>query len=426
MKLIPPLLFSLSLALAAQDKPKDPFQKVPAAPPAAPSDLVDLTLLVETITLPQADYAAWLDVPADREKLHERAVEAVQKGSAKLDGLNFVRTREGNRFHLKSVDELRTPTEWDGALESGYQHPTAFETYLMGDELEAEIALDGGGRRQMNHSLRRERFLGLRPVRADSTPPHVMAPDFLKKHAVSASRLLPGVPLLLATYALEGQITLVFGTQRDVGLVKAPVPADSPARNLLITARAFSLDRIRAWEMLRRHREDSAACLKELQTMLAAKEAVQEHVSTVTTLSGQSGTHTAGRDYIHGSEFNPPMLDIKTAGATDGQAGHSAFTDTMLGYNWTAEPAFDDENGVIATNLNFANVTYAGDLKDANWSPNYPQVPVFARQQILTSLRQAPGSTVLVSTFSPPGDTGVNDRQDTARVWLLFLETSAK
>lgn len=425
MKLFPPLLLSLSLALSAQDKPNDPFIKSPAAAPQPPDGPTDITMLVETITLPPADYAAWLDEPGGREKLHARAIEAVKSGKAALDGLHFIRAKDGNRIMLESVEDIRSPTEWDAALESGYQHPTAFETYSMGDRIEMEFTMEKNVCNHVHHTIQRQRFAGFRHVKPDSTPPHVVAPDIVRKNTPGSARALSGVPVLLATHALAGSVTLLFGTTRSVILDKKPAAPEKTAANIVLTPRVISLDRQRAWDMLRRHPEDSAACLAELKTMLAAKEAALEHLATLNTLSGQRATHEAGSDFIFGAEFNPPAKDISKPDATDGQAGHSAFTSIRLGYQWEAESIFNDETGCIHTTFDFSRVTHAGDMKDALWSPNYPVLPVFTRQHVTTTITQQPGTTILVSTLNPPGDTGVNDRKDENRVWLLFLETLA-
>lgn len=415
----------LALASLLAAEPADPFAKTPAKAKADTGSL-NVTFLFEAITVPQGTYAAWLDVPADRERLHERAVEAVQAGTAKLDGLHFIRTVPGRRFQLHSTEELLMPTEWDGALESGYQHPTAFQMMPMGDRIEMEAVLgnDGGG--TANLAFSRYRFLGYKFVCPDSTPPHVAMAAIRKQEAPCSFRFLPGIPQLVASYSSEGEITLVFVTEQPVPIPSKPWPGKSQKNDIAYTAHVISLDRARAWEMLRQHGTDGEACLARLKTLLDAKEAVREHILTARTLAGTRTANQTGEEFVYGSEFNPPRADLKSPDDKKGQAGHSAFQTRPLGYRVEVEPVASDELAEVQSTLSFERTTHTGSVQDPNWSPNYPVLPLFLAQKVVTSVTQPAGGSVLVSTFSPPGETGINERKDDGRVWLLLLEVQAR
>ena len=77
MKLLIPLVFAFVTALAAQEAPKkDPFIKdKKAATPPPTEQVANVTFLLESFTMPQADYIAWLKVPGNRDGLHGLLLE---------------------------------------------------------------------------------------------------------------------------------------------------------------------------------------------------------------------------------------------------------------------------------------------------------------------------------------------------------------
>lgn len=104
------------------------------------------------------------------------------------------------------------------------------------------------------------------------------------------------------------------------------------------------------------------------------------------------------------------------------QAGTTSFDCRRIGFNWEVESVLNGEEHLIDSNLFFENTVFAGNLADPLWNEHYPDYPVFGCQKVTTSCTLAPGTTILLSTLNPPGDTGVNGRKDEGRVWLLFLE----
>jgi len=435
------LFLALVTALIAQDKPKDPFvkDKKAAAEAAATADVPkNVVCLIETITLPQVDYVALLDSPKDREKLYERAVAAVKAGSAKLDGCHSITTKSGIRSVSEAVDELIYPTEWNGADRAGFQYPKAFEMRQLGDRIELEPTLEAGaGALDMTHAFSRIRFLGFRQYRADTTLSGVPVADFIEQQGPSGCRVIPGVPALVATLTSlqPGVITLVFATTQVVSVIAPAPPPQLGAGNIHMTARVISLDRMKGWELLKKHPLDGTACLAELKPLLAAKEAVLEHVSTISTKSGTRAVHDSGGLYPYGTEFDPPTegkpaqpSDDPKKPATPAKepalAGTKSFESRALGFRFEVEPTMNVARTTIDIITSFSNTLLKGALKDKNWSERYPDLPLFSNQKITTGYTQAFGSTTLIGTLNPPGDTGANEHKDESRLWLLFLEVS--
>lgn len=438
MKKCIPFFCLLVTTLSAQEAPKkDPFikDKKPAAPPPA-EQVTNITFLQESFILPQADFATWLDVPGGREQLHEKVLATVKAGTAKLDACHFARGRSGFRFTLESVDELHYPTEWSTADEKGFQYPVAFEMKPTGDRFEVEPVIDQDSKLlSVNLSTERVRFNGLRPVKADSTLPGLVVADFYEQRSPTCVNMQPGLPTLVSSHTRAGQVTLTFLTPRVIPVQSAAQVSPPEEVNITLTSRIISLSRQSAWELLQKHAGDDAALLAALKPMMADQSAVLEHVSTIMSRSGQRSQHESVHQLFYGTEFSAPTAGTgakpaddpkkpSTAAQPPAQASTKSFDSRRIGFNWETDTILDEKQKLIDTNIMFEHTAFAGNLADPLWSEHYPDYPVFTCQKIVTWITHAPGSTVLLSTLSPPGDTGVNGRKDEGRVWLLFLEES--
>ncbi len=443
--------------LSAQDTPKDPFIKdkkaagaVPAAQgssaasasakPAATVLRKNILCFIETFTLPQADYMALIDAPDGHDKLHAHMLAAVKAGTVKLDGCHSITMKSGIRSSLAGVDELVFPTEWTPADLTGFQYPTALEMHQLGDHLELEMVLDEeSGALHLTHDFSRDRFLGMRLCKADATLAGVPVPEFFEQHGPSSCQMVPGRPALIATLNHDGQpgdITLVFATAQVISLAVPAKPAKGKG-SLLVTERVISLDRMKGWELLKKHASDGdgAACLAELKPLLAAKEAVLEHVSTIHTQAGTRALHQSGLLFTYATELAPPSAGAPAEPSNDpkkpgiparapGLAGVTAFATRPLGFNLEVEPTRSEDNVFADMTLSPQYVRMTGNLKDKNWSEHYPEMPVFSSQKIITGYTQLIGSTTLVGTLNPPGDTGANEHKDEGRMWLLFMDVN--
>ncbi|MFO1438794.1 MAG: hypothetical protein U1F81_10820 [Verrucomicrobiaceae bacterium] len=425
MKLLIPLVFAFVTALAAQEAPKkDPFIKdKKAATPPPTEQVANVTFLLESFTMPQADYIAWLKVPGNRDGLHGLLLEAMRAGKATLDACHYVSTKSGTRFSLESVDEMSFPVEWDHADEKGFQYPVAFEMKPAGDRLEAEPTVDASNSLvDVNQSFERVRFAGLRAQKADRTLPGVVVADFHEQRAPANAALPARMPALVSVHAAsEGQVSLTFITPRVQPVIRPAKAAPRGAGNILLTPRVISLDRLRAWELMEQHADDARALLHQLNGSLADGSAVLEHISMLRGKPGMRVQSEAVKQHYYGTEFHPPTPAKPPAQAAT-QAGTSNFDCRRIGFNWEAESVLSTDGQIIDINIMFERCTFAGNLADPLWNEHYPDYPVFGCQKITTSCAQAAGSTILLSTLNPPGDTGVNGRKDESRVWFLFLE----
>ncbi|OYW29522.1 MAG: hypothetical protein B7Z47_04720 [Chthoniobacter sp. 12-60-6] len=442
------LFLACASLLSAQDTPKDPFvkDKKAAVASANPYDPLkpraevpkNILCLVETFTLPQADYAALLEAPDGHDGLYKQMLAAVKAGTARLDGCHLVTMKSGMRSSLAGVDELIFPTEWTPADLTGFQYPTALEMHQLGDHMEIEVVLDEeSGALHVTHDFSRDRFLGMRLCKADATLTGVPVPDFYEQRGPSSCQMVPGVPALIATLNHDGQpgdITLVFATVQVITLKVPAKPAQAGKGSLVLTERVISLDRMKGWELLKKHASDGAACLAELKPLLTAKEAVLEHVSTIHTQPGTRALHQSGLLFTYATELAPPSggapaepsNDPKKPGTparSPGLAGATAFETRPLGFHLEVEPTLSEDAFADMT-LAPEYVRMTGNLKDKNWSEHYPEMPVFSSQKMVTAYTQPIGSTNLVGTLNPPGDTGANEHKDEGRVWLLFMDVN--
>ncbi|MCX6848032.1 MAG: hypothetical protein NTY98_03845 [Verrucomicrobia bacterium] len=436
--------------LNAQDKPKDPFIKDKKAPsaaaaaadplsvadPSAPDAPKNILCFAETFTLSQADYAALLDAPEGRDNLYKLVQAAVKAGSARLDGCHLMTSKSNTRSTVESVDELIFPTNWTPADRTGFQYPTAFEMRQMGDRFEFEADLNSeNGTLSVTHVFKRDRLLGVRLAKADSTLAGVPVMDVFARQGPSTCRLVPGLPTLISTLKCvqPGDITLVFATAEVITFKVPKAPATKGTGNVFLTARVISLDRMKGWELLKKHAKDGAACLAELKPMIAANEAALEHLATINVQSGVRATHESGLIHYYGTEFAPPTEGTPAQPGEDpnkpgtparpaGLAGTTAFEARNLGFRLELEPTVSEDTGFADLTLAPEFVSMTGNLKDKNWNEHYPDVPVFTNQKITTGYTQLLGTTHLIGTMNPPGDTGVNEHKDEGRIWLLFMD----
>ena len=434
--------------VTAQDPPKDPFVKdkkaaAAAAPvasgdPAAPQTPKNILCLVETFTLSQTDYAAMLDAPEGHDKLYNHTLAAVKAGTARLDGCHLITTKSGTRSTAECTDELIYPTEWASADSTGFQYPLTFEMSQLGDHFEFEPILDGeNGALNVTHQFQRDRFFGLRLYKADTTLGGIPVTDLFKRTAPSTCRVIPGYPTLVATLheAQTRDITLVFATFHVINLAPAKVPASKGAGNVILTARVISLDRIKGWELLKKHAENGGACLAALKPLLVAKEATLEHIATVSAQSGTRALHESGFRYNYGTKFYPPdegwpahLVNNEknpwVAARPAWAASTHNFERRSLGFRLEVEPIRSADGAFADMTLAPEYVSMTGNLKDKNWSERYPELPLFSVQKITTGYTQVIGTTHLIGTMNPPGDTGANGHKDEGRMWLLFMDVN--
>ena len=448
--------------VTAQDQPKDPFVKDkrasaaaavpspgknPAADPfgsgenAAPEQPKNVQCLIESFTLPQAEYATLLDAPDGHDKLHAHLLNAVRAGTGavRLDACHLITTKSGTRSSFECTDELMYPTEWTHADRTGFQYPTAFEMRQMGDRFEFEPTQDeDSGALAITQVFARDRFPGFRMFKADTTLAGIPVMDVFARSSTTVSRMLPGLPTLIATLkdAQPGGIMLVYATIQVVTLSAPKAPPASRKGNLILTARVISLDRMKGWELLKTHAADGGACLAAVKPLLAAREATLEHIATIITQSGVRSVHESGLIHVYGTEFSPPTecaeLQVRgddpkkpgTPARPPGLAGTTAHENRSTGFRLEIEPTASADGAFAHMTLAPEYVSMTGNLKDKNYNEHYPELPLFSVQKFTTGYAQLIGTTYLIGTMNPPGDTGANEHKDEGRMWLLFMDVN--
>ncbi|MCF7788594.1 MAG: hypothetical protein K9N47_20900 [Prosthecobacter sp.] len=448
--------------VSAQDKPKDPFVKdkkaaaaaaapspgkEPDADPFAPGDNAaaasekpkNVQCLIESFTLPQADYAALLDEPGGHDKLHAHLLNAVRadSGTVRLDACHLITTKSGTRSTFECTDELIYPTEWTHADRTGFQYPTAFEMRQMGDVFEFEPTLDPEtGSLNITQAFKRDYFPGFRLYKADTTLAGIPVMDVLARSTTSSTRMLPGLPTLIATpkTAQPGGISLVFATLQVITLQAHQATPEPRKGNLILTARVISLERMKGWELLKKHAADGGACLAALKPLLAAKEAALEHIATIVTQPGVRSLHESGLVHVYGTEFSPPTecAELKVSGSDPnkpgaparppGLAGTTAHEYRNTGFRLEIEPTASPDGAFADMTLAPEYVSMTGNLKDKNYNEHYPEMPLFSVQKFTAGYTQVIGTTYLIGTMNSPGDTGANEHKDDGRMWLLFMD----
>ena len=145
--------------------------------------------------------------------------------------------------------------------------------------------------------------------------------------------------------------------------------------------------------------------------------------------------HDSGLLYTYGVEFAPPSEgtaaqpsdDPKKSGTPArpaGLAGTSSFERRSTGFRLEVESIRSADGAFADMTLAPEYVSMTGNLKDKNWSEHYPELPLFSVQKITTGYAQVIGTTHLIGTMNPPGDTGANEHKDEGRMWLLFMNVN--
>lgn len=162
-----------------------------------------------------------------------------------------------------------------------------------------------------------------------------------------------------------------------------------------------------------------------------------ERTSALRTRSGQRGSTASTDDYPYGTEADPPQIPQTIslpAGATDtpvagGERKFPAWPVTPRTPNsylfrnlgWTS-----DAEIIISADNKTADVALSSDM--VRVLARVPQglhgeisMPVFESVKCTTHISAPVGQPALVSSFSPPVNTGVPGGNKEDRVWLLFV-----
>ena len=99
----------------------------------------------------------------------------------------------------------------------------------------------------------------------------------------------------------------------------------------------------------------------------------------------------------------------------------SSFDTRNAGLTLEIEPVA--QKSIVDINIAPGIVRDLGGLQGNGVARKYPAIPVFETNKVTTSIAAPMGVYAYIGTFNPPGDTGVNGRKDTGKVWLGFIRT---
>jgi general secretion pathway protein D len=199
---------------------------------------------------------------------------------------------------------------------------------------------------------------------------------------------------------------------------------------------------------------------EKVKKLLAEKKARLEHVSTIKTLSGQRAVTEEIHEFRYLSEYaaehrrestehtertvtnrvgekpaapKPDTASTSTETITTTRTNAdaeivpglpSAFETRNVGFTVEVEPVVGPDLMTVDINCAVQSVVLAGNLKVTGSAAHSPEQPVFQSSRITTSISLPLEQPVWLSTLNPPGADGVNDRTDTGRTYLLFVEAT--
>lgn len=489
MKYLPSILaiglFTFALhaqnAVPPEDK-GDPFVKNAKDAGGAPQNdsWVQCVFTLETYALDRADAATVLNGERGSAARYRRVLELAKAGKARLDILENLTTKSGQRAVIESIDEVRYPTEFASPLTAkGQATPTAFETRNVGDTFELEPVIQPDGRTcSINLVPQHVNLLEFRDVPNTPGALAVSQPIFTTQKLTTSLQLTSGEPYYLGTMTPTTPHGIARGeTPSEIWLaflhvnIQGPPPA-KPQPKPKTTAKSgeepktppvelqyscYSLDRATAREILVSQSPMNGPWEK-VSTLVAEKKARLEHITTIKTMSGQRAVVEEIQEVRFISEFQAEhraLLRDTTTRKVTNQIGepkpktdstststeeisvtrddpHSdvipgmgaAFETRNAGVTVEVEPVVGPDQITIDLNQVVQSVKLVGPLKVTGIATHYPPQPLFETAKVTTSLSVPAGLPVLVSTLNPPGADGVNDRTDSGRTYLVFVRAT--
>lgn len=417
----------------AAPPPADPFirgaKPAPPSPQAQAAAPVNLVTTVERWSMSQADFLAVLEGPADQAAAYARLEELAKAGKARLLGLTAVSTKSGQRAVTDAFDEVRYPVEFDAAQRAGeIPFPVSFETRNAGDTLEVEAVLAANGR-TIDLSIARTavRLGGFQEWRAEATAEPIARPIFHTAKATTSIQLSSGKPSILATATpVAGDAAAPSETQMLIVRVSAqtsppapPLKKGDPRVEFLL----YTLDRGDAREILAKYAdsEKSHAAVREL---VATGKAQVEVARALVTRSGQRAVveEITEVPYPEGG-MNPPKYGSSPT-PVRAPASFSKFQTRNVGLTIECEPVIDEEGRYVDINIVPQMVSYNGTLKGEGVVTRYPAQPLFTTRKITTSAVGALGAPLFLGTMNQPGNSGVNNREDTGKISLAYIRVT--
>lgn len=464
----------------------DPFVKNAAGEVAAGAKVDDswkqCVITVEAYALDRSDAAAVLDTERGGAARYRRVLDLAKAGKARLQILEGLTTKGGQRAVIESIDEVRYPTEFSPPeTAKGQAMPTAWETRNVGDALELEPVIAPNGRTcDINLVPQHNQLAEFRDMPDVAGALLISQPIFNTQKITTSTTVADGEPHYLGTMNPTAPQGIAQGSApSEIWLaflhvsIQGPPPAKPQPKGKASAKQAegevsqpvelqyscYSLDRAEAQAILAAPAPMNAPW-ERVKALMAEKKARLEHITTIQTKSGQRAIVEEIQEVRYGTEYTPekrvgstettrrtvtnqvgekkpdPKADSTsnstetiTTNRTDAKSeiipGYTtAFETRNTGVTVEVEPVVGPDGLVVDLNHVIQSVKAIGNLKATGIAAHYPPQPLFETSKVTTSQSVPVDLPVLVSTLNPPGADGVNDRTDSGRTYLLFVRAT--
>lgn len=426
----------------------DPFIKGKAAGGAASVPLPDsarnavvippnggLRIVLETYSMEMASLDSLLVENLEDETLLQRVRQLVTAKQATLDLVESLVTQSGQKATVESTDTFWYGYEYEKAgplpaLASGQ------EPHHCGERLELDAVLGPDGKFvHLTLAVDHCRFVKWTESRAGVGNAMQISPLFARSEQTTTLVCTLGKPSFVGSLSgpamsgipeadTGGRVTALF-VRADLALLPeglaSPGDGGFPDRSGSCQFRFYSLDRAEASRLLSGD-ADSDALHKAVRTLVTAGSARLERVIAGGSNYGSRAKIEEVAPYYFGSELND-----RAQAAKDGKdmTLHSPryikLESRYLGWQIEWEPVLSEDQRLISLNFAADHSELRGMVAGHPLLESLPGQPVFAERKIVTSVNVPLGHALLVSTFNPPVNSGVNDRKDDGKTWFLFV-----
>jgi hypothetical protein len=418
-------------ASAPQQPQGDPFIKKDApAQPEETGPISNLLITVEVYKLSQTEGVGLIQGNASDEARHDRVLDLVKNGKARLETVMCGATRSGDQVAVEQVNVLSFASSFIGVSGKDVvanlykQRNIGFRLIVKGQTnpdktgyfanmfLEAstlrgfssESAPLGGPAAPYPVSLAE-----FDAQRVNAVPPFFPFEKirFLGTYSpVPPESLSPPTPQP-ANKVEDAAMILVFGKVSQIHLNPGATAGSNPV-SFEQQFSLYSMDREKAREILNQKQEMNSA-YQAVQSLVKTNQAKLEHLSVLRTNTGIK------------SNFD------EVAEVTYPTFASAEFESQDVGYSGEVKTDFIGRTSLVSIDLTKSQLmNYLENLPTEGVAPSYHQsTPLFELRSIVTRLNSGLGEHELLGTISPAGDNGVPGQKDTGQVWMEFLQTTA-
>lgn len=417
----------------------------------------NVVIVLEVYALPKVDALAIVESERGSSARYKRVLELTAEKKARLETLTALTTKSGNKATTESMDEVRYPTEFEpGNAKGTAAAAISFEVRNVGDALEFEAVIGPDGRTcELSVVPKRVRLAGFHDVPGAPGDAKVPQPIFRTQNLTTSTRLRSGEPHYLGTLTAPSERGIADGAAAETSLAFLRFHAHGPRIDEIkaipeekqnVTAinleySAYSMDRTQAREILLAM-PTLEAPWEKLQALIHDKQARFEHLVAIQTKSGQRAMIEEIHELIYPTEFSPPARAHTTE--TTKRTGTAQGTETTtvtaeiasseilpgvattfekrnVGVSVEVEPVIGPDGVTIDLSHAISAIAHLGNLNPGPIATPFPPLPLFESRKVTSAQTVFIGRHMLVGTFNPPDNDGVNERADDGRTWLLFV-----